>query len=87
MSVANAGPEPIGHRCGEEVRRGNPSFVYRNDESAGDIWAAGTRATTVSHRFGVTRHALTRSEPKSHDGGYGADSGFGADGGESDESR
>ncbi len=62
MSVANAGPapwEPLGRGVEEAPRRTNPSLVHRIDR-ADDMWAASTRASTVSHRFGAVRHALTR---------------------------
>jgi len=42
-------------------RRGNPAS--RCDDGAdGVIGAASARATTVSHRFGDTRYALTRRD-------------------------
>lgn len=63
MSVPNVRPEhdgTVGLVFGDAYRRGNPSFVYRDDESTDDIRAATTRARTVSHRFGGVRYALTR---------------------------
>jgi hypothetical protein len=64
MTVPNAGPQqpdPI-DPDGTDARRGNPAFVYRDEPLNGDMEAASTRATTVSHRFGGVRYALTRSD-------------------------
>ncbi len=67
MSVANAGPAPW-EPLEEAPRRSNPSLVHRNDE-ADDMWAASTRASTVSHRFGAVRPALTRKGRFTAEGG------------------
>jgi hypothetical protein len=64
MTVPNAGPhqpDPT-DPDGTDARRGNPALVYRDEPLNGDMEAASTRATTVSHRFGGVRYALTRSD-------------------------
>jgi hypothetical protein len=64
MTVPNAGPlqpDPAAPD-GMDMRRGNPALVYRDEPLNGDMEAASTRATTVSHRFGGARYALTRSD-------------------------
>ena len=77
MTVPNAGPQqpdPV-DVGGTDTRRGNPAFVHRDELLPGGMEAASTRATTVSHRFGGARHALTRTdrfppaEPHPNDGG------------------
>jgi len=63
MSVPNSGPElpdPNDPEAMENVRKGNPALVYRDDLPTGDVAAASTRASAVSHRFGSARHALSR---------------------------
>ena len=77
MSVPNVGPELPDTNDPEDVRGGNTALVYRDDVLTDDVQAASTRASTVTHRFGGVRYALSRpdagpGEPKS---------------GESDESR
>ncbi|AGZ46667.1 hypothetical protein [Actinoplanes friuliensis] len=57
MTVPNAGPHQP-----ESAERGNPALVYRDEPLTGGMAAASTRATTVSHRFGGVRYALTRSD-------------------------
>jgi hypothetical protein len=64
MSTPNTGPEhpgPTDPEAADSVRRANPASAY-HDEFTGVIEAASTRATTVSHRFGSARHALTRPD-------------------------
>ena len=78
MSVPNIGPEPFDlteHDGTDIPRRGNPALVYRDERLPDGMEAATTRATTVSHRFGGVRYALTRndgihpSSPTPDDGG------------------
>ncbi|GAA1584038.1 hypothetical protein GCM10009828_005280 [Actinoplanes couchii] len=60
MSVPNFGPERPetgGSGAVESPRWGN-SLVYRDEPD--EVFAASTRATTVSHRFGGVRYALSR---------------------------
>ncbi|MEV4635717.1 hypothetical protein AB0J80_00015 [Actinoplanes sp. NPDC049548] len=67
MSVPNIGPEPFDpteHDGTDIPRRGNPALVYRDERLPDGMEAATTRATTVSHRFGGVRYALTRNEAK-----------------------
>jgi hypothetical protein len=63
MSVPNIGPElpdRSERHAQDHARRGNPSLVYRDDLPAGDVAAAGTRASAVTQRFGGVRYALSR---------------------------
>lgn len=65
MSIPNIGPEhPETGDPGavESQRRGNPPPVLRDEPPTDDVAAASTRASVVSHRFGVVRYALTRPE-------------------------
>ncbi len=64
MTVPNAGPQQPEHADadGADIRRGNPSLVYRDEPLTGGTEAASTRATTASHRFGSVRHPQTRSD-------------------------
>jgi hypothetical protein len=65
MSVPNIGPEPwepTDHDAMDAQRRGNPASVYRDERHTDGMQAATTRATTVSHRFGGVRYALTRKD-------------------------
>ena len=83
MTVPNAGPlqpDPSGPE-GAEARRGNPALVYRDEPLTGGMEAASTRASTVSHRFGGVRYALTRSD------GVTPNQRFPNDGGDSDASH
>ncbi|SDT75067.1 hypothetical protein [Actinoplanes derwentensis] len=60
MSVPNFGPERPetgGPNAVESPRWGN-SLVYRDEPD--EVFAASTRATMVSHRFGGVRYALSR---------------------------
>ena len=63
MSVPNVGPahpEPGEHDAADSVRRGNPALVYRDEPITDDVAAASARASTVTHRFGGVRYALSR---------------------------
>ncbi|MGX6604610.1 hypothetical protein ACWKSP_21125 [Micromonosporaceae bacterium Da 78-11] len=63
MSIPNIGPEhsdPGGLDAGDNPRRGNSLPVYLDEPLTDDVTAASTRASTVSHRFGGVRYALTR---------------------------
>ena len=65
MSVPNIGPEPFDGNDpdgNDTPKRGNPALVYRDERLTDcmEMEAATTRATTVSHRFGGVRYALTR---------------------------
>lgn len=64
MTVPNSGPQQpdLTDPDGMDARRGNPALVYRDEPLSGDMEAASTRASTVSHRFGGVRYALTRSD-------------------------
>ncbi|GAA2650272.1 hypothetical protein [Paractinoplanes durhamensis] len=65
MSIPNIGPEhadPSDPDGVETQRRGNPSVVYRDEPLMDDMAAATTRASTVTHRFGGVRYALTRPD-------------------------
>lgn len=62
MSIPNIGPEHPesgGSGAVESPRRGN-SLVHRDEPFADEVFAASTRASTVSHRFGDVRYALSR---------------------------
>jgi hypothetical protein len=68
MSVPNIGPElPDPNDTDDTQRGGNAALVYRDDVHTDDVQAASTRASTVTHRFGGVRYALSRpatdSEP------------------------
>ena len=63
MSIPNIGPEHFDDGDSSRVdhpRRGNPAPVLRDEPLTDDMTAASTRATTVTHRFGGVRYALTR---------------------------
>jgi hypothetical protein len=63
MSIPNIGPEHFddGDPSGVDgPRRGNPAPVLRDEPLTDDMTAASTRASTVTHRFGGVRYALTR---------------------------
>ena len=65
MSIPNIGPEHADSGDPDAVespRRGNPAAVYRDESATDDMAAASTRATTVTHRFGGVRYALTRQD-------------------------
>ncbi|UQU65147.1 hypothetical protein COUCH_02005 [Couchioplanes caeruleus] len=83
MSVPNIGPEPFETNDIDGVdthRRGNPAPVLRDERLTDCMEAATTRATTVSHRFGGVRYALTRHDGVLPDAGPDA-------GGDPDESH
>jgi hypothetical protein len=63
MPIPNIGPEHFDEADsdgGESPRRGNPAPVLRDEPVTDDMTAATTRASTVTHRFGGVRYALTR---------------------------
>jgi len=61
MSVPNAGPElPYPNDPDETQRVGNTAHLYRDDARTDDVEAASARASTVTHRFGGIRYALSR---------------------------
>ena len=63
MSIPNIGPEhpePGDADAAEGARRGNPALVYRAEPRTDEIAAASARASTVTHRFGGVRYALSR---------------------------
>lgn len=65
MSIPNIGPEHAetgDHDGVENLRRGNPALVYRDELPTDDVTAATARASAVTHRFGGVRYALTRPE-------------------------
>ena len=62
MSVPNIGPELPDPNDPEDIRGGNSALVYRDDVQTDDVQAASTRASTVTHRFGGVRYALSRPE-------------------------
>jgi hypothetical protein len=83
MSVPNIGPEPFetSDTDGTDTpRRGNPAPLLRDERLTDCMEAATTRATTVSHRFGGVRYALTRHDGASPTAGPDA-------GGDPDESH
>jgi hypothetical protein len=72
MTVPNSGPQ---HPELFEPEVVNAALVYRDEPLSGDMAAASTRATALTHRFGGIRYALTRLDtfppavPGPHDGG------------------
>ena len=48
------------HDADDVPRGGNAALVYRDDRPTDDIQAATARASTVTHRFGGVRYALSR---------------------------
>jgi len=65
MSIPNIGPEhPDSSDPGavDSPRRGNPAPVYRDEPRTDEVSAASARASTVTHRFGGVRYALSRPE-------------------------
>jgi hypothetical protein len=80
MSVPNIGPEHSDPSDPDDVRVGNAALVYRDEVRTDDVEAATARASTVTHRFGGVRYALSRpGRPREDEGA--------TEGGESDESR
>jgi hypothetical protein len=62
MSIPNTGPElpePGDSSAVDGPRWGN-SLVHRDAPFADEVFAASTRATMVTHRFGGVRYALSR---------------------------
>jgi hypothetical protein len=80
MSVPNVGPERPESSDADDVRVGNAALVYRDDVRTDEVEAASARASTVTHRFGGVRYALSRPGDKKADKGD-------EESGESDESR
>jgi hypothetical protein len=65
MSIPNIGPEHWEQGDPDDAetpRRGNPSLVYRDEPLTDDVMAATARASTVTHRFGGVRYALSRPD-------------------------
>jgi len=58
MVVPNIGPEPLG--SDGVPRAGNAAMVYRDDAPTDDVQAASARASSLTHRFGGVRYALSR---------------------------
>jgi hypothetical protein len=79
MTIPNIGPEHAdqsSHDAADSPRRGNPTPVLRAGSLTDDVTAASARASTVTHRFGGVRYALTRPgaevadpEPPAEEGG------------------
>ena len=64
MAIPNMRRDDSDGPDGDQTRgpsRGNPASAY-DDGVSGVIEAASSRATTVSHRFGGARYALTRRD-------------------------
>ena len=76
MAVPNIGPELPDPNDPDDVQRGGNS-LYRDDTGTDDVQAASTRASTITHRFGGVRYALSRPEAEPRPPR--------AEGGESDE--
>lgn len=67
MSIPNIGPEHGDSGDPDAVespRRGNPAPVLRDEPLTDDVTAASARASTVSHRFGGVRYALSRPDAR-----------------------
>jgi hypothetical protein len=63
MTVPNIGPEhPDPYDPDDTQRGGNAAQVYRADVATDDVRAASARASSVTHRFGGVRYALSRPE-------------------------
>ncbi|GAA0562049.1 hypothetical protein GCM10010172_51510 [Paractinoplanes ferrugineus] len=78
MSIPNIGPEHAdqGDPDGvESHRRGNPALVYRDESPTDEVSAATARASTVTHRFGGVRYALTRPNARVIESGPSAEDG------------
>lgn len=79
MTIPNIGPEHADQGssdAAESLRRGNPAPVLKGGSQTDDVMAASARASTVTHRFGGVRYALTRPgvevadpEPPAEEGG------------------
>jgi hypothetical protein len=82
MTVPNIGPEHADQgsfEAADNPRRGNPEPVLKDGRLTDDVMAASARASTVTHRFGGVRYALTRPEvavadpePSAEEGGSDA---------------
>jgi hypothetical protein len=59
MVVPNIGPEPLDPNE-SDIPRGNAALVYRDDVPTDDVQAASARASSLTHRFGGVRYALSR---------------------------
>ncbi len=68
MVVPNIGPEPLEPSESDTIPHGgNAAMVYRDDSPTDDVQAASARASSLTHRFGGVRYALSRpsaSEPE-----------------------
>jgi hypothetical protein len=63
MTVPNIGPErPDPNDTDDAQRGGNAAQVYWADGATDDVQAATARASSVTHRFGGVRYALSRPE-------------------------
>jgi hypothetical protein len=60
MSVPNIGPERPDRYDPDDARKGNPAAVHCDLQLLGEVEAASTRASALSHRFGGVRYALSR---------------------------
>jgi hypothetical protein len=64
MVVPNIGPEPLEPSNPDDIPRGgNAAMIYRDDAPTDDVQAASTRASSLTHRFGGVRYALSRPNP------------------------
>jgi hypothetical protein len=61
MTVPNIGPDRPDPNGTDDAQRGdNAAQVYRVDLAIDDVHAASARASSVTHRFGGVRYALSR---------------------------
>lgn len=62
MSIPNFGPEqpPSSDPGAADGPRWGNSLIHRDEPFVGEVFAASTRATMVTHRFGGVRYALSR---------------------------
>jgi hypothetical protein len=60
MVVPNIGPEPLDPGESDDTPRANAALVYRDDVPIDDVQAASARASSLTHRFGGVRYALSR---------------------------
>jgi hypothetical protein len=60
MVVPNIGPEPLDPSGSDDIARDSAALVYRDDVPLDDVQAASARASSLTHRFGGVRHALSR---------------------------
>jgi hypothetical protein len=61
--VPNIGPEPLEPGGDDIPRGGNAGSAYRDDAPTDDVQAASARASSLTHRFGGVRYALSRPSP------------------------